>query len=273
MLPSELDPLGNVFDEQHGGRAQVSLHQALHVVSSQRTGWTTALQIMMDHLQCSMDAAGKALVTTLKTMKLNEIEGENVDRIDVLVRTTIQQLGKIRHSLTGSLAIPDDLSKSLIAVLKTSTVKQFTASFEHLETKALANKYANGGMTNTYPPVNILLDIAHNTLYDMSLANTWTGVKMKAKQTAFPASVMIVLTCWNCGGPHTWRNCKVARDQKKIDENKRKAAAAKAKGQGKAAAAKAKSQGGCGCCNKQGQGHGHGGGQGGYGQQEETLPN
>ena len=133
-------------------------------------------KIMMDHLQFNTDAAGKALVTMLKKMKLNEIEGENVDKIVGLVRTTIQRLGKIQHSATGASAIPDDLNESLIEVFKTSTVKKFNDIFEHLETKALADKYTNGGMTNTYPKVATLLDVAHNTYYDMCLANTWTGV-------------------------------------------------------------------------------------------------
>jgi hypothetical protein len=48
----------------------------------------------------------------LQKMKLNEIEGENVDKIVGLVQTTIQRLGKIRHSGTGASAGPNDLNKA-----------------------------------------------------------------------------------------------------------------------------------------------------------------
>jgi hypothetical protein len=217
-------------------------------------------KIMMDHLQCNTDAAGKALVTMLKKMKLNEIEGENVDKIVGLVRTTVQRLGKIQHSVTGASAIPDDLNESLLEVFKTSTVQKFTDIFNHLETSALAGKYAlNGGKTNAYPSVNTLLDIAHNTYYDMSLANTWSGVTTKAKSTAFQASAntsstIVAGTCWNCGGQHHLRECKVAKDRKRIDANKKKArAAAKDNGQG--------GRGGQG----RGEGRGGRGGRGGGG--------
>jgi hypothetical protein len=106
-----------------------------------------------------------------------------------------------------------------------------------LETQALANKYANGGMMNSYPPVNVLLDIARNTYYDMPLANTWTGVTTKAKGTAFQANANTLtpgpVVCWNCSGAHTLRDCKQKQDNKKIEENKKKQAAAnKDNGQG-----------------------------------------
>ena len=165
-------------------------------------------KIMMDHLQFNTDAAGKALVTMLEKMKLNEIEGENVDKIVGLVRTTVQRLGRIEHSVTKKSAIPDDLNETLVKVFQTSTVTKFNNIFAHLETKALSEKYASGGRTNTYPTVETLLDVAHNTYYDMSLVNEWTGVTTKAKETAFTASHEgSTITCWNCGGNHTLRGC------------------------------------------------------------------
>ena len=96
-----------------------------------------------------------------------------------------------------------------------------------METKALADKYTNGGMTNTYPKVATLLDVAHNTYYDMCLANTWTGVTTKAKATAFPAAANAAANpglgpCWNCGGEnHTLRKCPKPRDNKRIEKTKR----------------------------------------------------
>jgi hypothetical protein len=156
---------------------------------STEQGGPLLYKIMMDHLQFNTDAARKALATMLKKMKLNKIKGENVDKIVGLVCTTIQQLGKIQHSVTGASAIPDDLNESLIEVFKTSTVKKFNDIFYHLETQALTDKYAHSGMTHSFPSVNTLLDIAHNTYYDMSLANQWMGVTTtKAKSTAFQAS-------------------------------------------------------------------------------------
>jgi uncharacterized membrane protein YgcG len=215
-------------------------------------------KIMMDHLQFNTDAAGKALVTMLKKMNLNEIKGENVDKIVGLVRTTTQRLGKIQHLVTGASAIPDDLNESLIEVFKTSTVKKFTDIFDLLENQALANKYKHHGMTNTLPSVSTLLDIAHNTYYDMSLANTWMGVTTKAKATAFPASANNAaakqVTCWNCGGQHLLRECKVKRDNKRIEENKAKQAK-EAKENG----------GGNGGRNGRGGRGGRGGGRGGRG--------
>jgi hypothetical protein len=224
---------------------------------STEQGGPLLYKIMMDHLQFNTDAAGKALVTMLKKMKLNEIKGENVDKIVGLVRTTIQRLGKIQHSVTGASAIPDDLNESLIEVFKTSTVKKFNDIFYHLETQALTDKYAHSGMTHSFPSVNTLLDIAHNTYYDMSLANQWTGVTTKAKSTAFQASANASnagpLTCWNCGGAHTLRDCKQKRDQKKIEAAKKK----------HREAAKENGQGGRG---DQGRGRGDGrGGRGGRG--------
>ena len=41
-----------------------------------------------------------------------------------------------------------------------------------------------------------------------------------------------VSSCWNCGGPHGLRQCKKPKDQKRIDENKKKFDEFKAKKQG-----------------------------------------
>jgi hypothetical protein len=229
-----------------------------------KQGGPLLYKIMMDHLESNTDAAGKALVAMLKKMKLNKIEGENVDKIAGLLQTTIQRLGKIQHSVTGSSAIPDDLNESQIEVFKTSTVKKFTDIFDHLETQALAEKYANRGMINTYPSVNVLLDVAHNTYYAMSLANSWMGFTTKAKSTAFPASANTTSgsttgTCWNCGGSHHLPDCKQTHDRKRIEENKKKVAAAKDSSQGGRGGQGRSGQGGC---RGQGGRGGRGGGRG-----------
>ena len=99
-------------------------------------GGPLLFKIMMDELLINSDAAGQALVAILKKLRIDQLEGENVNKVVGLVRAAVNRLGNIKNPVTGKNAIPDDLNEILLKVLQTSSVTEFNSIFAHIETGA-----------------------------------------------------------------------------------------------------------------------------------------
>ena len=180
---------------------------------SQARGGPLFFAIMMEQVLSQTEEAVFALQTKLKKMDLKAIPGENVDKAVSLARAAI-----LRLETFGK--IPEDLIRNLLRIFQTSSVPAFNDFFKHLEQQRKveqAMSIARYEEKLTAAGIFRAATTQYRSLWEEGL---WTGTK-RVTDAVF-TNVASKGCCWNCGERgHNIGDCKLPKDTKRINANKR----------------------------------------------------
>ena len=198
--------------------------------------------LLMRRIQNTTETALSHLVEMIKRIKLSTIEGENVEKVVLLVKAALKLVN--RASKTDVVHLPLDFPKTLLDVYQTSSVPAFNHLFHRLVEEAQTSQYINGGNAQ-WPTLETINALAHNSYLSMMAAGTW-NVPAAAAAEAYAASTRkgrrgkgaqannAVASgpprppiCWNCEGPHHSKDCPNPKNQALFDANKAKWQAAR----------------------------------------------
>ena len=171
---------------------------------------------------------------SLRSFKITDVEGENVEQVVQIIEASIQVLLNATSPVTGgqldfqtmtqAYYFPTDLPLVVLQIMQTSSVSEFNEVFEEIQQSCEreADK-SDTPMAVEYPSVprtlNTSLNVYRRLITTTSLWCRPTGTKPTALNAA-PATFK--LRCWNCEGDHHVKDCKAPRDEKRIAANRDK---------------------------------------------------
>jgi hypothetical protein len=181
--------------------------------------------LMMNHLLSDTEEAAQSLNERVKKFSIKSVQGENIYRVVSLLRGAMKRLQHINK-------MPDDIVKTLLNVMQTSSVDAFNAQFNHIQRQRKQNAVLRQtGQGPDFQGENILM-LAESEYRDMLNENTWTGIHTKGNESIFQAGQKNSKgnqgngdgpECWNgCGGNHMVQDCKKPIDQNRVNANKKK---------------------------------------------------
>ena len=126
-------------------------------------GGPTYFYIMMKVILRTTDQATRALVQSIKNLKISKIQGENVLTATSLICRAIQRLEIIN-------AVPKDITTILLLVYQTSSYPDFNNLFRLMEMHVKLNP------TKAYK-INKIIDIANGNYQELIDLGKWLGVR------------------------------------------------------------------------------------------------
>jgi hypothetical protein len=174
--------------------------------------------LMMNHLLSDSEEAAISLNERVKKFDIKNVEGENIFRVVSLLRGAVKRLQHINK-------MPEDIVRTLLNVMQTSSVDSFNQQFSHLQKQRKQNsvlRRTGGSASLRWEDIFVL---AESEYRDYVNDNLWTGVHTKGTDSVFHNSTSTpgkAPECWNCLGPHRIDDCKQSKDQLRIQANKKK---------------------------------------------------
>jgi hypothetical protein len=191
-------------------------------------------KIMMDKLQNNSEDAATHLILVVKSLKITDYDGENVDNVVSLVRGAHKRLLNLKSRTQKSL-LPDDFAETLLQVFQTSSVPEFNTLFAHEKTQLELTELRTG--EKKYPEISDILSFATAKYRKLYATGEWSGFKNELNETGFIAAFNAALVttnlksgnpnqrlktlCFNCGGARPLSACKETRDETRIAANKK----------------------------------------------------
>lgn len=190
-------------------------------------GGPLMLILLLQRIQNQSEQALDHLKKQVEELKLNKIEGEDVEQVIRLIKSTYRVL---KNSSTKTRSyVPLEFTKTVFQIFQTSTVSQFNDIFYTWEQEILI-KADLKGVKPVWPSLSEVIRLAKNSYSRLKSAGLWDDPKKSAKgytaqltpnrpQSSTPRKLL----CWNCGSDnHLLNDCTVKRNQDKIDEARRK---------------------------------------------------
>jgi hypothetical protein len=154
--------------------------------------------IMMSKLLSNTEEASDALIKRIRDFKISNLQGENVDKATSLLGGAVKILAQINR-------VPQNIVRTMLQIMQTTSVPKFNNTFELLETSRFVNDCEPAlhvGVTGQFN-VNKIFSIAEQKYASMMEANQWNGVSNKGSNSTFiTVGSGKETVCWNCGGPH-----------------------------------------------------------------------
>jgi hypothetical protein len=205
----------------------------------QQQGGPLMLFLILRRIQSNSETAIEHLKKQIKSLRIRDLPGENVDTAVSLIKTTLNALQSA--STPEHSYIPEDFPQTVLKVLQTTSVPKFNSAFEKEETEVrhAANKF--GGRPQ-WPPISQILNLATNTYKDLQAEDSWNVSSQNKKRALLGSSQgdsgdkkggqkkKFKLICWNCEKEgHSLNDCTASKDEEKIEKNKKKFRALKRK--------------------------------------------
>jgi hypothetical protein len=188
-----------------------------------RRGGPLMLYLILNRIQDCSEASIDLLKVRLKSMKISELPGEDIEVAVSFIKSC--QAALIGASRPEKWHVPDDLSQTVLQIMQTTTVEAFNKVFR-TRCEAVVWIADETHLPPEWPSVSRITNLATGTYLRMKADKTWTApdATPKAGGAAFTAEgyVRPDPICFNCDGAHLLPNCEKPRDEDKI-------AAAKAK--------------------------------------------
>ena len=169
--------------------------------------------LLMNQLLSQTEEAVLALQVRLKKLNLKNIPGENVDKAISLARAAILRLETFNKT-------PEDLVRNLLKSFQTTSVASFNEVFRHMEKQRFLDQALGGGRDKlTASGIFNVAAAQYRLLWE---EGEWTGVRTQGEAIFTNRTGGRTRgVCWNCGNPnHQLPDCKLPRDQSKIDKMK-----------------------------------------------------
>ena len=175
--------------------------------------------IMMHLLLSCTEEAARVLTKRLKSFRIDSLKGEDVHVWISRVRSAIRRLNYVKK-------LPLDLMSILLNGLQTSSVEAFNDLFKGIK----QSQKTSGLFKDTKDRVlnnNALLELASTEYVEMCEAGTWNGVTTPgtgaaALNVTSGGPKRFTRRCFNCGEDHNVAACPKAKDQARIEANKKK---------------------------------------------------
>ena len=168
--------------------------------------------LLMNQLLSQTEEAVLALQVRLKKLNLKNIPGENVDKAISLARAAILRLETFNKA-------PEDLVRNLLKSFQTTSVSSFNEVFRHMEKQRFLDQALGGGRDKlTATGIFNVAAAQYRLLWE---EGEWTGIRTQGEAIFTNRTNAVRGVCWNCGGSdHQLPDCKLPRDQTKIDKMK-----------------------------------------------------
>ena len=177
--------------------------------------------IMMKLLVSNTEMANDHLKEMVKNLKISDYQGEDVPRVVSLLRWVYMRFKR-------NNTIPEHFDKTVLDVLQTSSVQEFTDIFKQIKLNTtIAERMPWAQNTNKTYTVEDLLKLAETSYTALSSGNKWTGVKTKGKSSVFAASNQHTAKggsgkgkeclCFNCGEKgHQVNDCEKPKNEQLV---------------------------------------------------------
>jgi len=175
--------------------------------------------IMLRRLYNCSESVLDQVLSSAKSLKISEIEGEDVDEV---IRTISAATGLLLHSSNQTRTyITHDFSRDVLRIFQTSTLSEFNSIFLELERRCQVEADSNGESIVSWPTVDSIIQLASATYARLHRSGKWCK---SVKPAAFPAVAQAGWTpgdCFNCGkNDHMLPDCPLPSNQTTIDANK-----------------------------------------------------
>ena len=185
-------------------------------------GGPLILILILQQIQDSSEAAIVRVRGSLETLKIKDLEGENVDTAVSMIKTVTELLtSSAREDRTF---IPDGYTETILEIFQTTSNHQFNRAFKTIKDDALAESDRTSKLP-VYPSVSALCDQASNMYSRLCKKKDGWVKSTKKKASGFAGQANVGQgrpqgpppKCWNCGSPdHMVPKCDKPKDQKRI---------------------------------------------------------
>lgn len=154
----------------------------------------------------------------IKTLKIREYEGEDIDTI---VRTVNIAVTLLHHSSTSDRKyVTHDFARDTLRMFQTSTVPEFNVIFSDLERQCQVAADSKGESVVQWPQFEEITQLALATYHRLSASGQWIQGSAPAAFSAMNG--WTPGTCYNCGKPNcTPSACPEPRNEEAITANKK----------------------------------------------------
>ena len=199
------------------------LEDMLPYKDTQGMGGPLVFLLMMKRLQVNSQLVVETIQRQLKTLRIDQYQGESVDDLVSHIRTMLTRLKSLEKRIDGKVVfshVPHDIGKTLISLFQTSSDPKFNEVFHNKEINAYENALTQGDAA--YGTPDTILDLA-TSIYQNRMASEegWTGQQHKVNETGFSAQKALG-PCFNCGGKHSVQVCPEPLNKDRVAQNKRK---------------------------------------------------
>ena len=185
--------------------------------------------LLLSKILTTTESAIEILMAKIKSLKIRDSKGEDVDAVVSLVRSTVDVL--LSASDVGRNYIPDDFPKTILQVFQSSSNKEFNETFAE-EQRTVQRESDRNGTKPLWPTVEGTLLQAERVYQRLVTEGAWC-VSASKKRAALnvrestpsdkPPGNLALRTCWNCGKQGcSVQVCKKPKDQNKIEANRKK---------------------------------------------------
>ena len=168
----------------------------------------------MDILQNDSNEAARYLISTVKNINVSTYDGENINEVLSLIRGATNRLNNLSNSKKD--LIPEDFLTNIIKLFQTTSVAEFNNLFTYYSQASEVNTFLMGANAPTIT-IEQVLKSAEIQYRKFSQSGKWTGATTKLTETSFYTKA--ALKCFNCGGNHHLSQCKVAKNDARIEAN------------------------------------------------------
>jgi hypothetical protein len=168
--------------------------------------------LMLNQLLADTEEAASSLQKRVKEFKISNVEGEDIRKVVSLLRGAVNRLTYIKK-------VPEDITKIMLQVMQASSVESFNETFHILEKqRKLYSVLCKTGRNDADITVDKIFTLAEAEYRDLHLDCKWTGIHTTGGESVFNAghNRAWTPTCFNCGGPHTDKECPKPQDQARI---------------------------------------------------------
>lgn len=156
-------------------------------------------RIMMGLITTTTAEATRMMITRITTMKIRDIQGEDVSKAVSTIR------GALQHLETAQ-AVPNDIRNILMDIFDKSSVPEFNNIFTVMKSQLKID-------TTMQLTVERILVLAETNYHDMKERGIWNA----------PIAAHGLLTCWNCNEEgHSAKSCSKPKNEANIKSNKEK---------------------------------------------------
>jgi hypothetical protein len=160
--------------------------EKVQTIPDDEMGGAVYYYIMMQLIRIDTEKAVRSLLDKIGSLSIAKIPGENVCNVVSLIRGVLTRLRAVRM-------VPFDFTMTVIGIMETSTVTEFTSFFTQMKHTMWMEKMRGRAPTKRY--VDKILETAETRYLEMlNSEGTWTGIG-KPKSAFIANSV----TCHHCG--------------------------------------------------------------------------